>query len=383
MKKTEPNFRKLKVALVHDYFREYGGAERVLEEIHDLFPQADVYTALVNPKSLQIQWYRFADWNFKVSWFGKIPLIKDYPSLFRFWTPQIWESFDLSGYDLVISSSGWFMCKGVITRPETLHISYVHHQNKFLTYYETPDDWQQNWVKRLYGYAVGTSLRMWDYIGSQRPDVLVANSEETRRRIQKYYRRDATVIYPPIKNPHIDIEEKLRKTEDYLITVNRLAKPKHIDVLIEAANKTNDTLYVVGRGKEYSYLKSIANKNIIFTGELSDIEVERLKLGARAFLTATVDDEFGMSPVEAMMFGIPVIAYKSGGLKETVAEGVNGFLVDELKPEAFVRAIKKVTNKNYQSLAQNAVALAARYDVEVFREKMITLVAQHLKKRDA
>ncbi|MFA6005389.1 MAG: glycosyltransferase [Patescibacteria group bacterium] len=383
MKKTTNNFRNLKVALVHDYFREYGGAERVLEEIHNMFPDSDVFTALVNPKNLQVHWYRLSDWNFKVSWFGKIPFVRDYPSLFRFWSPQIWESFDLSQYDLVISSSGWFMCKGVITRPETLHISYVHHQNKFLTYYETPDDWQQNFLKRLYGYAVGTPLRMWDFIGSQRPDVLVANSEETQRRITKYYRRDSAVIYPPIYNPHINIGEKLKKTQDYYITINRLAKPKHVDVLIQAAHDANVPLYVVGKGKEYGYLKSMAGTNITFTGEVSDIELERLKLGAKAFLFASVDEEFGMAPVEAMMYGVPVIAYKSGGLKETIVENTNGYLVDELTPQAYVRAIKKITNKNYQSLAEGAASLAERFDVAVFREKMIRLVTDHLKSRNA
>lgn len=383
MKKQSNNFKNLKVALVHDYLREYGGAERVLEELHNIFPHADVYTALVRPANLQVHWYRLKDWKFVISWFGKIPFVRDYPSLFRFFTPQIWESFDFSGYDIVISSSGWFMCKGVITRPETLHISYVHHQNKFLTYYETPDDWQQNWIKRLYAIMVGTPLRMWDYIGSQRPDILVANAEETRRRIQKYYRRDATVIYPPIPNPHINIAEKMKKTQDYLLTVNRLSKPKHIDVLIRAANETGDTLYVVGKGKELEYLQSIAHKNIKFTGEVSDIELQRLKLGARAFLFASVDEEFGMAPVEAMMYGIPVIAYRSGGLKETVEDGKNGFLVDELTPKAFVKAINKITNKNYQSLAENAVRMAERFDETVFREKILALVEKHLESRHA
>ncbi len=279
MKKyTVKDLVKLKVALVHDYFSEYGGAERVVEEIHGLFPQSVVYTAVINPHNLKLHWKRMSEWDFKVSWFGKIPFIRNYPSLFRFFTPMIWESFDLSGYDLVISSSGWFMCKGVITRPETVHISYVHHQNKFLTYYETPDDWQQNWLKRMYGYIVGTPLRMWDYIGSQRPDVLVANSRETKSRIAKYYRREAEVIYPPIRDPHVDIEDKLQQTDNYFITVNRLAKPKHVEVLIEAANETGDILYVVGKGKEFNYLKSIAHKNVIVTGEISDLELKPLQL---------------------------------------------------------------------------------------------------------
>lgn len=372
--------KELRVALVHDFFREFGGAERVVEVLHEIFPKSDVYTALINPKNLKIHWYRMQDWHFIISWFGKIPIIKDYPSLFRFLTPNIWESFDFSKYDLVISSSGWFMSKGIITRPETLHLSYVHHQNKFLTYYETPDDWQRNWLKQIYGYLVGPGLRMWDFIGSQRPDILIANSNETKTRIAKYYRREATVIYPPVNDPSTNILEKIKETGDYYLTVNRLSKPKHIEVLIQAANHLGFTFYVVGKGKEYSYLKSIAKKNVIFTGEISDIELTRLLFGAKAFLFASVDEEFGIAPVEAMMFGVPVIAYESGGLKETVINGENGYLVSELSSKAFIKAIALFEKQNYSDFAKNAYLLAKRFSKQVFCQKIRELVIQNLKK---
>lgn len=377
---TKNKFGNLKVAIVHDFFREYGGAERVVEEFCKLFPQAHIYTALLNPKNLKVHWDRLKDYNFKVSWFGKIPLLRSYPSLFRFLTPYIWESFDLSGYELVISSSGWFMCKGVITRADSLHISYIHHQNKFLTYYETPDDWQQNFFKRAYGYMVGTPLRIWDYVGSQRPDILVANSQETRQRINKYYRRDATVIYPPVRDPGIKFSEKQKATKDYYITVNRLSKPKHVEVLIEAAKAVNITLYVVGTGREYSALRSIANKNIIFTGEVSDTELSRLYFGARGFMFAAVDEEFGIAPVEAMMYGLPVIAYKSGGLKETIENGKNGYLVDSLLPDSYVQALRKLEKNSvlYNTLARNAYLRAKKYSQEEFRKKFLELVLNHI-----
>ncbi len=370
----------MRVALVHDYFREFGGAERVVEVLHDLFPQVDVYTAVLHPKNLKIHWYRMQDWKFIVSWFGKLPVIRNYPSLFRFFTPYIWEGFDLSNYDLVISSSGWFMCKGVITRPETLHISYVHHQNKFLTYYETPDDWQKNLLKRIFGYIVGTPLRIWDFVGSQRPDILVANSEETKRRIQKYYRRDSEVIYPPVRDPKINIAAKLKKTEDYYITVSRLSRPKHVDVLVDAANKMGFPLYVLGKGKELVYLQSIAKSNVTIYGEVSDIELSRLLYGAKGFLFSSVDEEFGIAPVEAMMHGVPVIAYKSGGLIETIQDGKNGYLVDELSADAYIKAIKKFEKADYTKLATNAHASAKKYSEEIFKEKISQLVKNHLKK---
>ena len=379
MKKLD--LKNLKIAIVHDFFMEYGGAERVVEVIHDTFPQSEVFTALVNRRAMKIHWYRLKDWRFHISWFGKTPLLKNYPSAFRFFTPLIWESFDFSGYDVVISSSGWFMCKGIITRPETLHLSYIHHQNKFLTYYETPDNWKTNWLKRLYGYLVGTPLRMWDFIGSSRPDIMVANSKETALRIAKYYRREATVLYPPVFDPKIKLTEKYKETKDYYITVNRLSKPKHVEVLIEAANELGITLYVVGTGREFSRLKALAKKNVIFTGEITDVELSRLYMGAKGFLFASVDEEFGIAPVEAMMHGIPVIAYKSGCLKETVKDGYNGFLVEKLESSEYVKAIKKLEKQNYQRLASNSYRQAKQYSREIFQQKLLALVEANLKDR--
>ena len=379
MKKVD--LQKLKVAIVHDFFMEYGGAERVVEVIHDTFPNSDVYTALVNRKAMKIHWYRLKNWRFHLSWFGKTPILRHYPSALRFLTPLVWESFDFSQYDLVISSSGWFMCKGVITRPETLHLSYIHHQNKFLTYYETPDNWKTNWLKRVYGYIIGTPLRMWDYVSSSRPDVMVANSKETAKRINKYYRRQALVLYPPVKDPLIKLTQKQKATKDYYLTVNRLTKPKHIEVLIEAANILGVTLYVVGTGREMGPLKALAKKNVIFTGEVSETQLSELYFGAKAFLFASVDEEFGIAPVEAMMRGLPVIAYKSGGLKETIKHGVNGFLVNELTGEAFVKMIKKLEKENYQFLSTNSYHQAKKYSVAVFQKKLLDLVEHHLESR--
>lgn len=370
---------KLRIAIVHDFFMEYGGAERVVEVIHDTFPNSDVYTALLNRRAMKIHWYRFKDWRFHLSWFGKTPVLRSNPSLFRFLTPFIWESFDLSDYDLVISSSGWYMCKGVITRPETLHISYIHHQNKFLTYYETPDDWKINILKRLYGYTIGTPLRLWDFVTSHRPDILLANSQETAKRIEKYYRRPSLVLYPPVRDPKVRLTEKYKATENYYINVNRLSAPKHVEVLVAAANKLGITLYVVGTGREYDRLKSLARKNVIFTGEVSDIELSRLYLGAKGFLFASQDEEFGIAPVEAMMRGIPVIAYRSGGLKETIKHEYNGLLVDRLNEQQFVQTIRNFEKSNYQVLASNAFRSAKKYSQAVFQKNLLNIVKNNLR----
>lgn len=371
-----------RVALVHDFLVEYGGAERVLEAFHDMYPDAHVYTSVVNEKGLGVHWERIKRWDIRQSWYGKTPLVRRFPSIFRFLAPFIWESFNLSDYDLVISSSGWFMCKGVLTRPETRHISYIHHQNKFLTYYETPDDWEHNWLKRLYGHIVGPGLRAYDFIGSQRPDILVANSQETQKRIQKYYRRDSYVLYPPIFDPHVRIEDKLAHTKDYFITVNRLTRPKHIDVLIRCANKAQRKLIIVGKGKELGALKKLAGPTVHFAGEVTDRERNELLMGARGFLFASVDEEFGMAPVEAMMYGVPVIAYASGGVKETVIHKKSGILIDSLSVQSFVSAFADFDTIPYEELCIGAQKQAQQFSARSFQTRFVELVnhaetAQH------
>src|SRR3990167_2203008 len=191
----------MKVALVHDQLQEFGGAERVLVALKKIFPQADVYTSFYNPNTLGVHKKYFKNWNIITSWADKIPLLKKIYSPVRFITPWIWESIDFSKYDLVISSSGWYMSKGVITRPETLHICYLHHNPRYLYGYETAIEWQKYWPVRIYAYIINKKLKTWDFISSQRPDYIVVNSEETQRRTQKFYHRDSQVIYPPVEIP--------------------------------------------------------------------------------------------------------------------------------------------------------------------------------------
>ncbi len=364
----------MNVALVHDYLVDYGGAERVLETFHEIYPTAPVYTALVSPRSLGIHWTRMQSWDIRVSWFGKLPLPGSMISPFRFLAPFIWESFDFSDYELVISSSGWFMCKGIITRPETLHISYIHHQNKFLTYYETPDDWRKRSIKRLYANIIGPSLRTWDFIGSQRPDILLANSQETRGRIQKYYRRASTVLYPPVQETNLTVREKLQATKDYFITVSRLTKPKHIDVLIGAANTLKIPLYIIGTGTDETRLRAMAGDTVTFTGPVSDLERNRLLMGAQAFLFASKDDEFGIAPVEAMMYGVPVIAYASGGVPESVIDGKTGILVETLSSNGFVEGIRRFQKVPYGALVREAYVRARRFSAGKFKDSFVQLV---------
>ncbi len=369
----------MKIAIVHDQLQEFGGAERVLVALKKIFPEADVYTSFYNPETLGIHSRHFKDWNIITSWAQKVPFFNKLYSPFRFLTPYIWEAFNFNGYDLVISSSGSYMCKGVITRPETKHICYIHHQPRYLYYYETAREWQKYWPIRVYGHLINHSLRIWDYLSSQRVDFFIANAQETKKRVQKYYRRDSDVVYPPVaisKNPP---EFNPSEDDDYYITTSRLARAKHIDVLIRAANEGNFKLKIIGTGRDEEYLKSIAGPNVEFLSHVQDDTFKALYTHAKAFLFASVDEEFGIAPIEAMGYGIPVIAYASGGLKETVLEGKNGYLYEELNSKSLLKKIQnfeKLSDKKQIEMKKEARKSAEQYSIENFKKQILSFVKE-------
>lgn len=368
----------MKIAIVHDQIQEFGGAERVLVALKQIFPQADVFTSFYNPSALGQHNHHFDGWNIITSWADRVPGFKKLYSPLRFLAPHIWESFDFGAYDLVLSSSGWYMCKGIITRPETQHICYLHHQPRYLYFYETAVEWQKYWPIKVYAHLVNHGLRMWDFLSSQRPDHFIANSLETKKRIGKYYRRDdVTVIYPPVTLAEAPAE--YAPTGSYYVTTSRLAKAKHIDILIEAANKLKLTLKVIGKGKDEAYLRSLAGETVEFLTNVSDDQFKQIYSHAKAFLFASVDDEFGIAPVEAMSHGLPVIAFASGGLKETVSNGKNGFLYQQLSADSLIEKInvlEQLPENNYLSMRAHARASSEQYSFENFRKNILQLVKE-------
>ena len=372
----------MKIALVHDQLREFGGAERVLVALKKIFPSADIYTSTYDRDSLGSHKNLFKNWNIQTSWFGKIPVLNGFYSPLRFLTPWIWESFDLSKYDVVISSSGSWMSKGVKTDHPTIHISYVHHPPRYLYGYETAIEWQKYLLIKIYGNLINHNLRLFDFSSSQRVDYFIANSKETKRRIEKFYRRKATVIYPPVSIPKKTRNSQTRKLANYYLTVSRLARAKHIDILIKAANKLKFHLKIVGVGRDKEYLKSIAGKTVEFLGNVPDEKLAKLYQQAKAFLFSSVDEEFGIAIVEAMGYGLPVVAYKSGGVPEIVKDGVNGFLFDQLEPELIIMKIKQLESlpkDKYISFQTSARKTAEQFSFEVFKRKITEFISNRKK----
>ena len=366
----------MKVAIVHDQLREFGGAERVLVALKKIYPQADIFTTTFDLNSLGIHKELIKNWKVNVSWFGKIPFLNRFYSPFRFLTPLIWESFNFDKYDLVISSSGSWMSKGIKTNKPTIHISYIHHPPRYLYGYETAIEWQKYFLIKIYGYIVNHFLRIWDFTSSQRADFLIANSEETKRRIEKFYRRDSTVIYPPVDIPSSIVPNRL-VPNPYFLTVSRLARAKHIDVLIKAANLAKFNLKIVGSGRDFERLKQTAGPTVEFLGNLSDQELKKIYLNAKAFLFASKDEEFGIAPVEAMGYALPVIAFRSGGLPEYLIDDKNGCLFDHLDENSLVEKVKKFESLKVEKLKKmrkEARKTAERFSEKIFKENILNFV---------
>ena len=373
----------MRVALVHDYLREYGGAERVLEALHEIFPDAPVYVAYIDWNGLGSQGEAFRGWDIRSSWLQKVPFANRLVSPFRIFSPMIFESFDLSEYDLVISSCNIYFSKAVITKPEALHISYIHTPPRYLYGYATSFNYKKHFLTRLGGELINHILRIYDFEVSQRPDVLVANSKNVQARIKKFYRRDSVVIYPPVTLPASTSSPQDDKS--YFLTVGRLVRGKGMDVIVEACSKLGLPLKVVGTGPEMDNLKV---KSVEFLGQVSDEELVKLYAGAKATILASEDEDFGIVPVESMAAGTPVIAPASGGFLETVVNGKTGVLYQvgsgQVTVDRLIAGIKRFNDLNLSRTksrdhfsSETCQKNAEKFSKNRFKKEILDLVGKN------
>ena len=390
----------MKVALVHDYLREYGGAERVLEVLHEIYPDAPIFTAYVNLDAMGENGKRFKGWRIIPSWFQKFPFANKLLSPFRIFGPMMFESFDLSQYDLVISSSSaTHLAKAVITKPETLHISYIHTPPRFLYGYVTSFNYKKHWWTRIGGEIINHFMRIYDFEVSQRPDILVANSKNIAARINKFYRRESVVIYPPVDlssfpRPSViparfagasarRAKAGIHKNNGYFLVLSRLVRGKGVEIVVEACGKLGLLLKVAGTGPELSNLKSqMSNvKSVEFLGWVSDEERVQLLQNAKALIVASEDEDFGITSIEAQAAGTPVIAPASGGFLETVIDGKTGILYGGpgmVNTESLTEALQKFSAKgeiwNTEDLRKNA----EKFSTERFKKEILELIKLNL-----
>lgn len=361
----------MKIALVHDYIKEYGGAERVLETLHDMFPHAPVYTLIYAPEFLGPHAEKFKTWHIIPSFLQLIPFREKLLSPFRLIAPFVFQSFDFSDYDIVLVSATGAYNPTILHKKQAQLLCYCHTPPRYLYGYATAREWKKHAIFKVLASLANHVLRLVDFTASQNVDEYIANSENIKARIAKFYKKDAVVIYPPV-----DVVGKSGKKGDYYLTGGRLARPKHIDLIIQASNELKFPLKIFGKGfAGYGEeLKAMAGPTVEFVGEVSDKEKLRLMQGAKAFFFAGEDEDFGIVPVEAMGVGTPVIAYNSGGVKETVVDGKTGVFFSELTVESLVKSVKKLEKRKIQPAS--CIVQAKKFEKKQFVAKIEKLIKE-------
>ena len=362
----------MKVALVHDYIKEYGGAERVLEALCEIFPDAPIYTSFYKKNSVAYQHFK----NKKIisSWVQHIPFFADkLHSPLRFLAPIIWGLFkeEFKKYDVIISSASWYITKGFGKKGGPIEICYCHTPPRWLYGYTTSVNFQKYPLVKAYAGIVGHFMRLYDFKMASKVDYFIANSKETALRIKKFYRRDAIVIYPPVSLPQMTKDQR-PMTKDYYLIVSRIVGGKGLDIAVDAAIKGGFKLKIAGSSSGYySEQKKLLKKSrgqVEFLGQVTDQELAKLYKGAKAFLALSKDEDFGITPVEAMSIGTPVIAFNGGGYKETVLQKKTGLLFDDYSVDGLTLAIKKF--ENIKINAKDCVEQAQKFSKERFKKEI-------------
>ncbi len=363
--------KAFRVALVHDYLNQSGGAETVLRWLHHLFPAAPVYTLIYDPKLVPPD---FRGWDIRpVGWSRFLPFKRKLYKYYLLLYPTMVEQIDLRGYDLVISSS-YLWSKGVLTRSDTLHICYCHTpmRQAWELYFEYKQSYSKFISKLVYPFAFNY-LRLWDKASADRVDYFIANSETVRRRISKFYRRDAVVVYPPVEIAHITPADEVG---DYYLCLSRLVPYKRIDIAVRAFNRLGKRLLVAGTGPQLKRLQRMSKPNIKFLGFVTKEKKVELLRHARAVIFPGEED-FGMVPVESQAAGRPVIAYGKGGVTETVIDGVTGLFFHEPTPEALIDAVVRFEQMKFdpELAAQNARRFSVKNFLNEMRKAVSSFVA--------
>ncbi|MBI2613419.1 MAG: glycosyltransferase [Candidatus Levybacteria bacterium] len=375
----------MNIALAHDYIKEYGGAERVLEALHEIWPDAPVFTSVYLPEFLGPHKERFKNWNIRTSWLQFLPFKNKLISPIRLIAPFVFKSFDFSKFDVVIvSATGAYVKQFKIKNLKLKIVEYCHTPPRYLYGYATAREWKNNLIFRVFGEIANHFLRLVDFKSSQNVDFFIANSHNVAGRIKKFYRKDSSVIYPPAMQDSLLALRAGPPSTPYFLAGGRIARPKHIDLIIKTFGKLDLPLKVFGRGFAGADLSS-KNSNIEFLGEVSDEEKIKLMRNAKAFVFAAEDEDFGITPVEAMSVGTPVIAFASGGILETIIDGQTGVLYyfNDLNLPAgkaghLSEAIRKFEKMKFDR--ELIIKHAQKFSKERFRNEIFEFVNSKFKK---
>lgn len=357
----------MKIALVHDYLAQDGGAERVLKAFHEIWPDAPIFVLFQEPGKVQ----GFERAEIRESILTKMPLAKRRYRLLLPWMPYATERHDLSEFDMVLSSTSAF-AKGVITRPDTLHISYCHTPTRYLwtDTHEYVRHLPYNRVVKAFIPGLIHRLRMWDYMSVDRVDHFIANSNTVGKRINKYYRRESDIIYPPAD---VHLYRATKHKEEYFLAGGRIESHKRFDLIVATFNRLGWPLKIFGTGTGLEDLKIWAKPNIEFLGRVSDEEKIKLFEGARGFIHPQVED-LGITPIESMAAGTPVIAYGEGGVTETVIPGKTGVFFYEQSWESLFMALQSFDAHHWDT--ERIRARAEKFSVDKFKTQIEEYVGE-------
>jgi len=355
----------MKVAIVHDWLVG-GGAERVVEELHKLYPDAPIYTSYCTP-----EWRKKLDGKVVTGWLQSLGKIRKFIPVLRIWW---FTHIDLSGYDLVITSSGNGEAFGVKTTGNTLHVNYCHTPTHFYwrfydQYLRNPGFGFFNPLARLGLKLLVKPLRAWDYKAAQRPDFFIANSGHIKNEIKQFYGRDAVVIYPPVDTKRFQKDKSLKRSG--FVAASRLVPQKRNDIVVGAAKELKLPLTVIGSGPDLEKLKSLAGETVTFTGWAENDTVANYFASSEAFLFAAYED-FGITPVEALAAGTPVLAYKNGGALDYIKPGLNGDFFEVQSVPSLCAALQKFDPNNY--LEAKIKASAEPFSQESFRKNFVNFI---------
>ncbi len=367
----------MRVALVHDYLNDFGGAERVLLTLAEIYPQAPIY--IIYAQKGSPAWEHFKDKKLVQSWFARVPLPHKLISPLRFVIPWIWNRFDFSDFDVVITSASWAVTKGIKKGKKTIEICYLHTPPRYLYGYDTSRNWQNKWFSglvKVYALVVNHFMRQYDFKQAQKVDYFIANSKNIGKRVEKFYRRkDYQVIYPPVNINQRHNSPPRDSDGDFYLTGGRMVAAKNFVLIIKACQKAGVKLKIFGSGIEENNLKKIRSKNIEFLGKIKDNELINYYSNARGFIVAQKDEDFGITPIEAAAAGTPTIAYRGGGYLESVADGRTGVFFDELTVNSLAKAIKSFEKLKFDKRV--LVNHAKKFSEERFKKEVVQFVNTH------
>jgi len=355
----------MKIALVHDYLVQYGGAERVLECFTEIYPQAHIYTIMYDKELMHGV---FEDKKIHTSFLQNFPLARRRHRIFPLLMPSAIEQFDFSKYDVVLSDSSSY-AKGIITGPNTLHICYMHTPMRYAwddCQKYTDDFGLPSFIKKLVPFFMNY-IRVWDWASVHRVDKFIANSNFVARRIAKYYRKESIVINPPVNVESFYIQENEGERGEYFLMVGRLITYKRHDIAIKAFNELGLPLKIIGRGPELKKLKKIANANIEFLGRVEDGDLPKYYANCRAFIFPQEED-FGIVAIEAMAAGRPLIAYRGGDVVEHMEDGKTGIFIEKQTVEDVIDAVRKFEKTSFDGKYIQEKSM--KFSKDIFKKKI-------------